>query len=335
MNRIAFLILFVPSVLWSQESDQTFVLDATTIAFGSCSDQNKTDQQLWKEVEKVSPDVWLWLGDNIYGDSEDMTVIREKYDLQKSHPNYQKLLQKTKVLGIWDDHDYGVNDGGKDFPKKDESKAELFRFLDVDPSNPANARKGAYQSYTFKGEKNIKFILLDGRYFRDPLKKDENNQNIPDPEGEILGQKQWDWLTSQLKDESADAIILASGIQVIPEQHRFEKWANFPTEREKLFSMIASVKVPVILISGDRHMSEASKIDVPGLDYPLYEFTSSSLNRPWGEPKEEANQYREKDIVYKENFASMTLKWKGTKLTVDLSYIGKGNKILQRHLVTY
>ena len=54
----------------------------TKIAFGSCSDQ-KRPQPLWDDIVAQKPDVWIWLGDNIYGDSESMDTLRTKYAQQK------------------------------------------------------------------------------------------------------------------------------------------------------------------------------------------------------------------------------------------------------------
>jgi alkaline phosphatase D len=104
----------------------------TRIAFGSCS-RNEL-KQLWPDVVAQDPQLWIWGGDNIYGDSHDASVLRKKYDAQKRDPGYQMLLKTCPVIGTWDDHDYGVNDGGKYFSKKEESKTELLRFLDVPPN---------------------------------------------------------------------------------------------------------------------------------------------------------------------------------------------------------
>ena len=329
----SFLIVFVfPLLAMSQEADQQLNRPVSKIAFGSCSHQTKVDQQLWKEVNATQADLWIWLGDNIYGDSEDMEVMRTKYESQKSHPDYQQLLQNTAVLGIWDDHDYGVNDGGKEYPMKDESKEELFRFLDVSPDHPARDRKGAYQSYAFStGRNTVKLILLDTRYFRDLLAKDEKNWNIPNETGEILGDQQWKWFEDQLNDPSIDFFLIASGIQVIPTAHRFEKWANFPQELDRFYNVISKLNKPALILSGDRHISEVSKTQVENYPFPLYELTSSSLTNPWGEPRDEPNPFREKSIVYDVNFALLELDLQEEASAIRLSYIGTDNTILQTH----
>ena len=341
MRLLATFCLALPLSIWAQRADVIVKKNLTQVSFGSCSKQNKVDDQLWEEVNFMKSDLWIWLGDNIYSDTEDMAEMRANYAMQKSHPGYQQLLAASDVIGIWDDHDFGVNDGGKEYPMKKESKEELFRFLDVPESHPARQREGAYQSYLYEGlQSNVKVILLDARYFRDPLKKDDRNWNIPDSTGQILGDDQWQWLEAQLGDKEADLILLGSGIQVLPIEHRFEKWSNFPVERQRLFKLIAStVDVPLLILSGDRHISEVSKIDIEGYRYPLYEFTSSSLTNPWSTPAEEANKYRQKEIIFPTNFAHLDLVLtSGTSTTryeLELNYIGREQEVLQTHYIRY
>ena len=333
MKIITALLFALPILLSAQKADITINKDIIRVAFGSCSRQDQTENQLWNEVINTNPDLWIWLGDNIYGDSEDMRVMREKYDLQKSHPDYQKLKASTDIIGIWDDHDFGVNDGGKEYLMKDQSREELFVFLDVDKNHPARKRKGAYQSYSYRSSLgNVKVILLDTRYFRDSLQWNNpgtrEKESIVNQTGDILGDKQWKWLEMQLSEEGVDLFILASGIQVIPEQHRWEKWANFPQARTRLFNLIASTaKTPLVLLSGDRHLSEVSKLELSGYPYPLYEITSSSLNSP-SDPEKEENHYRIGDKIHQQNFAAMTIIWIARNPVIRLKYYGKSGKQL-------
>ena len=140
---------------------------AVSIAFGSCAHSYDT-LNIFNSINSRKPDLWIWLGDIVYGDTHDMTVLRQKYNVQKAKPEYQELLSETRVIGIWDDHDYGINDGGKYYSKKDESKEELMSFLDVHPNDPVRRRSGAYSAYSVRvGDKSIRVILPDTRYFRD------------------------------------------------------------------------------------------------------------------------------------------------------------------------
>ena len=293
----------------------------TTIAFGSCSDQ-KRPQPLWDDIVAQKPDVWIWLGDNIYGDSESMDTLRAKYARQKSNPVYQQLRQSTPIIGVWDDHDYGVNDGGKEYPKRKESQQVMLDFLDVPANSPLRRQEGAYSARTYgpKGQR-VKVILLDGRYFRDPLKK-ENKQNAPDPSGDMLGEAQWKWLEQQLTNSDADIHIIGCGIQFLPEEHIYEKWANFPTARQRFLDLLSKTKPKgAFLISGDRHMAEVSKVSVPGLDYDLFDITSSGLTHV-SAPHEEANRHRVGKIVSELNYGLITIDWRAKPITATVRING-------------
>lgn len=295
--------------------------EAMTFAFGSCSDQ-KRPQPLWDDIVAQHPQVWIWLGDNVYGDTENMDTLKAKYDLQKSNTVYQQLVKHTRIIGVWDDHDYGVNDGGKEYPRKKESQQLMLDFIGVDKKDALRSQEGAYSSHTFgrKGQQ-VKVILLDGRYFRDPLKKEGRN-NVPDPSGDMLGEAQWQWLEKQLTQSDADAHIIGCGIQIIAEDHPYEKWANFPTSRKRLLDLLVKTKTKnAILISGDRHIAEISKLDVPGLGYGLYDITSSGLTHV-SKPHEEPNQHRVGEMVAKLNYSTLTFHWDKQPLMVTAAIKG-------------
>ncbi|MDO1445195.1 alkaline phosphatase D family protein [Rhodocytophaga aerolata] len=300
----------------------------TQIAFGSCSHEYDP-QPLWKPILKNRPQLWMWLGDNIYGDTHDMSVMKQKYDVQKNHADYQKLAASSTIIGIWDDHDYGINDGGKAYAKKEESQQLMLDFLDVPAGSERRTRAGAYESYTYGPEgKQVKVILLDARYFRDTLMK-QNKMYIPNETGTILGEAQWQWLEKELTNSKAAIHLIASGIQMIPEEHIYEKWANFPQERKRLFELISSTKAPgVILLSGDRHIAEISKYTYPGVAYPLYEVTASGLTHSATNNKGEPNRYRVGKLMNVLNFGVITIDWQQL-LNVHLQIRGEKNKLLQ------
>lgn len=296
----------------------------TTVSFGSCNDQNRS-QDIWQFIGANNPDLWIWLGDNVYADTEDMAVMEAKYTKQKTSPEYAEFIKNCPVLGTWDDHDFGKNDAGKEYPMKASSKQLMLDFLDVD-KNAAVRTEGvaAHQVYTFgrKGQQ-VKIILLDARYFRDRLVKDENpdKRYKANEEGDILGEAQWAWLEKELKASEAQVHIIGSGIQFIPEEHGWEKWANFPKARKRLFDLLAKTKpAHPFLISGDRHIAELSKFQIPGLAYPIYELTSSGLTHTWSSPSFEKNQHRVGDMVIKRNFGLLHINWEGADpfLTVEV-----------------
>jgi alkaline phosphatase D len=304
----------------------------TVIAFGSCSKQYNPNQR-WIDILKNDPDIWIWLGDNIYGDTHDMEFMSEKYAHQKADPGYQLLLKSgTSIIGTWDDHDYGVNDGGKNYSKKDESKELFIDFLDIPEDNPIRDHEGVYQSYEYSfNDHLLKIILLDTRYFRDTIERNfMTRAYIPNMEGDILGEKQWLWLENEINESSADLILLGSSIQVIPEEQIYEKWENFPTARKRLFALLERYPDKrVVILSGDRHIAEISKIILDDLNYPLYDFTSSGLTHTWQREDEEQNKYRTSDFIIDLNFGVILIDWeedKKHKITFQIR--GEENSIL-------
>jgi alkaline phosphatase D len=305
----------------------------TRIAFGSCSKDG--EQQLWKEVIDQKAQLWIWLGDNIYGDSQDTAVLRAKYKRQKSNPDYQQLLKTMPVIGTWDDHDYGVNDGGKFNSKKKVIKETLLEFLGVPPSARVRKHEGVYSSHIYgNGDKKVKVILLDTRYFRDTLLASTvkgKRYNVNDT-GDILGEQQWQWLEDELTESDAAIHIIGSSIQLVAEEQGFEKWANFPAARDRFFYLLKKTQpINTFVISGDRHMAEISKTDVTGLTYPLYDFTASGLTHTWNVEVEESNRHRVGVNIIRKNFGMIIIDWAKVSPTITFEIWGKGGKALLRH----
>lgn len=310
----------------------------TTIAFGSCSHEYDSTQ-MWTEIIAEEPDLFIWTGDIVYGDTQDMNVLKSKYDKQKSRSGYQKLLSQMPVIGIWDDHDYGVNDGGKHYARKKESKALLLEFLEVPRSNPVYDHEGAYSTYTFgEDRQSIKIILLDTRYFRDTLEKSTTDRAryAPNPEGDLLGEEQWTWLENELTSSNAALNIIVSSIQVLADEHGFEKWGNFPKARKRLLKLIEDLQpAPTFLISGDRHIAELSKYPSDKLSYPLFDFTSSGLTHTWRRVWEEPNALREGELIIRKNFGIIEVDWAAPEPRVTFMVKGTGNEVLMKYQHSY
>lgn len=294
------------------------------IAFGSC---NKHDlpQPLWPKILESKPDLWLWTGDIIYGDTDDMTELRSFYDLQKAQPGYQSLLSEVPVIGIWDDHDYGWRDAGKEYAFRKPSQQILLDFLDEPLDTARRKQEGIYTSHTYgKGKKSVKLILLDGRYHRE----------MPDDNADPLGAVQWDWLAKELSNSQAAINFIVSGIQVLPTQHIYEKWENFPQARQRLFRLIAKSKAPgVIFLSGDRHIAELSKLDKTPSGYPFYEITSSGMTHSFAELEKEPNDLRLGNFYNKLHYGLVVIDWESKPVTVDLQIRGLDNKIVRSQKV--
>ncbi len=287
------------------------------IAFGSCATQERP-QPIWDAVLASHPQLLLLLGDNIYADTKNMDVMRAKYAKLAAMPGFQAVRKSCPILATWDDHDLGADDAGSDYPKKAESQQVFLDFFGEPADSPRRHRPGVYDTQVFGPEgKRVQVILLDTRYFRtSPLKRKAKRlvsqgpyEGNTDPTTTILGEDQWHWLAEQLR-VPAEVRILVSSIQVVPEDHGWEKWMNFPHERERLFTLIRDNGAEgVILLSGDRHLAELSMMDA-GVGYPLYDLTSSGLNmasRSWR--SFEVNRHRVATMNWGDNFGVIAIDW--------------------------
>jgi alkaline phosphatase D len=306
------------------DADDKLIL--SRIAFGSCARQDKP-QPIWDAVVATKPDIYLALGDNIYADTRDMAVMKKKYDQLAAVPGWQKLKATCPILATWDDHDFGVNDGGAEYPKRDESQQLFLDFFGIAKDSPRRKQKGVYHAEAFgPPEKRIQVIALDARYFRSPFKK----KAVKAPQGEgpyepssdlkatMLGEEQWQWLETQLKLPAKIRIIMTS-IQLVAQDHGWEKWQNFPHERERLYKLLKDTKAAgVVCVSGDRHLAELSVMDA-GIGYPLYDLTSSGLteaSKKWR--KLEVNRHRLATMNWGNNFGMITIDWSNADPLVRL-----------------
>jgi alkaline phosphatase D len=336
---IIFIVVLLMSACHKSHKTQipNFVL-----AFGSCNNQN-IDNPMWQEISKNKPDVWVWGGDIIYADTEqqDMSIISENYQKQKNNPAYKKFSSTTQIIGSWDDHDYGLNDGGMEFAKKVQSQTLFLDFMGVAKDDPRRAQAGIYNAHDYRvGSHQIKVIILDTRYFRSSITSDSST----DPskrykannygEGDMLGEAQWQWLENQLVHSEAEFNVILSSIQFLSPTHGFEKWANMPHEVDRMERLIiSSAAKNVIILSGDRHISEFSKKSIASLSYPLIDFTSSGLNRALNRDKKEANIYRVGHNVVVNSFG--ILRFDLQKQQVSMEIRGEHNKLLNSYVQKY
>lgn len=288
------------------------------IAFGSCVRQDR-EQPIWEAIVTEKPDVFILLGDNIYADTEDVAEMAAKYAQLGAHPGFRKLRSACPLLATWDDHDYGRNDAGAEYPLKRASQQQLLDFFGDPADSPRRRREGVYDAHVFGPPgRRVQIILLDTRYFRSPLATGPAGHAgdgrlglyVPndDPAATILGAAQWQWLAEQLA-VPAEIRIIASSIQVVAEDQRFEKWMNLPRERERLFGLIREKQAGgVIFLSGDRHLAELSRMDA-GVGYDVYDVTSSSLNQPSRQWYNELNRHRWGSNYREPNFGLISIDW--------------------------
>jgi alkaline phosphatase D len=264
------------------------------IAFGSCAKQDRP-QPVWSTIDQERPDVFLFIGDNVYADTQNPQLMEARYQQLAEIPEFKSFRARVPMLATWDDHDYGANDAGAEFPMKAKAQEIFLDFFQVPQDSPRRQQEGIYYAETRNWQdKRIQFILLDTRYFRSPLQKGPGGYRPDlDPEATLLGQAQWTWLEEQLR-QPADLRIIASSIQFLAMDHRFEKWHNLPLERQKMLNIIARTGAEaVVFVSGDRHIGEISVLSDSTVPYPIFDLTASGLTDPLSaDPVIELNHLR-------------------------------------------
>ena len=298
----------------------------TRIAFGSCAHQDKP-QPIWDAVLDYRPELFIFAGDNVYGDLAPgaPTPLAEAYAKAATIPGYRALRARVPALAVWDDHDYGQNDAGGDFPYRAEAKALFLDFWRVPADDPRRAREGIYFARSFGPPgMRLQVILLDTRSFRSPLiptdqhgaPGKERYLPDPDPSKTMLGAAQWAWLRDQL-EQPAEVRLIVSSVQVLAEGHGWERWGNLPRERERLFALIAETGAEgVIFLSGDRHVG-AIYARPAAESYGLYELTSSGLNMAYPAAAE-AGPLRFGAVYGAANFGSIDIDWWARKVVLSV-----------------
>eukprot|EP01113_Clastostelium_recurvatum_P040848 TRINITY_DN6400_c0_g1_i5.p2 TRINITY_DN6400_c0_g1~~TRINITY_DN6400_c0_g1_i5.p2 ORF type:complete len:408 (+),score=58.12 TRINITY_DN6400_c0_g1_i5:1408-2631(+) len=326
-------------------------------AFGSCN-HHDDPQPVWANILAYRPSVWAWLGDVVYADHRStafvwvpssLEVMEERFKAQKNRQEYRALTDTVPVIGTWDDHDFGLNNGGKRFMNRSETQQLFLDFLDEPSDSPRRRQEGVYGAWTYgTGDRKVMAILLDVRYGRD----DPNSHG-----GSIMSKEQWDWFEAVLKNSDARVHIIGSGIQVMPNDKAFsEKWGHFPDSRARLIRAMSRVPNP-ILISGDVHYGELFDVSEctiamqerpPGYqctpaerdDHLLHEITSSGLTHsihssvPFGlgDMSLLVMNSRYTQAMYSaENFGLVTFEWDAQPPTMHLAvHAANGTRVIHR-----
>ncbi len=298
----------------------------TRVAFGSCADQ-AAPQPIWDAILAYKPELFIFAGDNVYGDFDtaDAAPLRKAYAMANTIAGYNKLRDSVSHLAVWDDHDYGLNDGGADFAHKAVSKELFLDFWKAPPDDVRRTRDGVYDARIIGPPgMRLQVVLLDTRWFRSPLKitdqrgapGKERYMPDPDPGKTMLGEAQWAWLAGELR-KPAELRLLVSSIQVLAEGHGWERWGNFPVERRKLFDTIRESRAKgVVLLSGDRHIGALYREAPPDMP-PLYEVTSSGINKVFSAAKEPGPN-RLGALYAAPNFGVVDIDWWARTVTLAL-----------------
>ena len=308
MKIIHFLILFLVSI--NPYSNQEIL----TLGFGSCLHQDRS-MAILKTIEKKELDLFMFIGDNVYGDQEDGELDKLIRTYKQQFNNLENFLQNVSTEFIWDDHDFGLNDGGSNYRYKDIAKSLFLETWQIPANDPRRLRDGLYfDKIINKNGLKIHLIFLDNRSFKsewkltDEFNKKGKERYIEDfnPEKTLLGKNQWKWLKDKLIVES-DIKIIISSLQILSLGHGWESWDKFPLEREKFLKLIDESNISnLFILSGDRHRGGFYQFKTVG-NNNIYEFTSSSLNLPIPFNTEEKGPLRIGSTYRKANFGVLRL----------------------------
>ncbi|MCY4144689.1 MAG: alkaline phosphatase D family protein [Gammaproteobacteria bacterium] len=306
----------------------------TTIAFGSCADDEFPNHPIWTAIAETRPDAMIFMGDNVYLDKVEVLAsgttkgFEPDYQRLANSDGFKRLREVTEFHATWDDNDYGANDGGREFELRETSQQAFFNFWGVDPESDRYKTPGVYGTGWIESDQGkIQIILTDSRYFRSAIEVGPPTVKCPfknivptdDPEATMLGKEQWRWLEDRLTVD-ADLHILVSGIQVVANEHCFERWGAMPSERQRLLKAIDNASGPTIILSGDRHLGEISRLSAQdsGLGHDIYDTTSSSLSSSSGFGEGEPNSLRVGDNVRVNNFGLAKVDLANSEVAIEL-----------------
>lgn len=244
------------------------------IAFGGGAGYVPENERMWNTIGTFDPQAILLLGDNVYIDDPESVVMQQyTYHRRQSRPEWRKLTARSPVFTIWDDHDFSTNDswGGADINLPFWKKDWVFPIFRQNWANPAygggDDQPGCWYAFQIA---DVDFIMLDCRYYRTSPKV------LP---RSMLGPVQKKWLKEQLTSATGTFKVVCSSVpwDFRTKGDSLDTWNGYKEEHEEILSFIESKKIEgVLLMSADRHRSDAWKISRPN-GYDLYEFNSSRL----------------------------------------------------------
>ncbi len=305
----------------------------TRFAFGSCLNENR-EMKIWDVIAAQKPQAFLLIGDNVYGDTGNFSdaalpTLAQSYKKLSSRQEFDRFRRSVPMMTTWDDHDFGANDAGGSFAFKEY--AEKIYETYWASSDDVKSRPGVYESKILGPEgKRVQFIILDSRFFRSDLARTPYRDPAPalgwyipsnDAKATLLGSEQWQWLEQEL-EKPAELRFIISSIQLITSAHGFESWNNLPKERARFYDLLAAKGVSnAVLLTGDRHSGAFYKAQVPGVEKPLWEFTSTSLNFAFGKGdggEKEPDPARTGGLWGIPNFGQIDIDWGAKKVTMTL-----------------
>lgn len=296
----SFFIKAASGELIDQRTFQTILANAEGDSFAvvSCSDDRYPEQkEMWESLSRQEPEWILAIGDNSYADSErkkgekyvSPEVVWRRYAETRNRLQIFRQKKLIPMVALWDDHDFGMNNGGRYYPFRNEVK-KVFQAFYPQADQGEGFQVGPGVSSLWKIGPHS-FYLLDARSFRSEggpspacLKNRTHSlckdQSIEVPKEDIhLGTDQEIWLLNALREDQNSQLWLAKGDQWLGAYQPFESFdARHPKSFSRTMKMIKSAGKQVVLLSGDRHSSEVTRVPSQLLGYDTYEIVSSPIH---------------------------------------------------------
>jgi len=243
------------------------------VGFGGGAGFTPQYERMFNTITGYNLPAFLLLGDNVYIDNPTRQAVQQYcYYRRQSRPEFRDFVASTSIFAIWDDHDFTTNDaGGGPEIYKPEWKIPVWRTFINNWNNPyyggGEKQPGCWFDFSIG---DVDFFMLDGRYYRDKPRSENPS---------MLGGAQKKWLFEKIKSSKAKFKVLASPVPwaLGAKPGSRDPWQGYKAEREQIFSFLEANRIDgVILLSADRHRSDAWKIEREN-GYDLYEFESSKL----------------------------------------------------------
>jgi len=286
------------------------------------------DSSIFESMAKEKAAFMLWLGDAWYTrevDYFDEWGLWNRASHDRAVPVLQNFLKSTSHFAIWDDHDYGPNDIGMNYILKDKSR-EVFMNYFINPSYGMN-NQGIYSIVSYS---DVDVFMMDDRWWRSADRMKDTVDGKPNPDKQMWGKVQMEWLKNSLLHSSAPFKIIATGSQVLNPVSPYDKLLNCPVEYDELMNFLKSNNISgVLFLTGDRHHSEIIKVERTGT-YPLYDVTASPLTagtHSFGGP-EKNNPYRIFGLDQKQNYTKFSFSGARNQRKLTVEFFGvKGEKL--------
>ncbi|HEX5166783.1 MAG TPA: metallophosphoesterase family protein, partial [Thermomicrobiales bacterium] len=229
----------------------SFPSDAASFsfAFASCA-RTGSNGQVFDAIREAAPLFYMNVGDihYTYLDTDNPDRFRSQLDEVLTRPAQAALYRSLPIGYVWDDHDYGPNDGDRNSPTRDAARQVYQQYV---PHYPLAAGEGDVPIYQAFTAGRVRFILTDTRSERDP------DASVDDASKSMLGDAQTEWFKQQLLDARGRYPVIVwvnSGPWIDAAGAGKDTWGGFTTERRELANFIADNQIQgLLMVSGDAH----------------------------------------------------------------------------------